>query len=378
MKTTRHLTAFLLVITIFTGKAHAQEEIYLPPGAPLKALFTTMKRQCLTGKLKPISTGADSTAQFVYKQTVSAPKAGLKTSGDITITMGITQKRITALEALTKSASAYITLKEQAGKAYAYTKSMGDEAVSFDTGIANVMPTHRVEKYTFPHGTGAVFTHQPKGHYTYRLLPVLQCLRIAADIPSGANNHIIQYPLILPFGKSIANLSNDRGKFIEMSPNTYRLPLKEIFDGSRAGIYMEALALEAGDNLTGKQIGIRRLLTPEEAGIPTRDILGFNILTDHQHQLTGMKSSFRFRATYDAIYNALSAQGQIPESVEINEATILFYFHPQNNLCLILFAAEPYETKGTRGIYNLQALNHSLGKVLYELICFHKSQLIKP
>lgn len=378
MKTTRHLTAFFLVITIITGTAHAQEEIYLPSGAPLKAVFTNMKRQCLTGKLKPIKTSADSTVQFLYKQTVSAQKAGLKTSGDITITMGITQKRITEIEALTKSKSVYNAIKEQAAKTYAYTKPMGDEAVSFDTGISNVMPTHRVEKYSFPHGTGAIFTHQPDGYYAYRLSPVFQCLRFAANIPSGTDNYIIQYPLTLPFGKSIANLSNERGKFVEMSPNTYRLPLKEIFDGSRAGMYMEALALEAGDNLTGQQIGIRRLLTPEEAGIPTRDILSFNILTDHQHQLTGMKSSFRFRATYDAIYDALSAQGQTPLSVEINEAAISFYFLPESNLCLILFAAEPYETKGTRGVYNLQALNHSLGKVIYELICFHKSQLLNP
>lgn len=377
MKTIRHLAIFILVSTMIIGTVHAQEEVYLPAGAPLKSLFTTMKHQCLTGKLKPIKTGVDSTSQFIYKQTYSAQKAGLKSPGMITITMGLTKKRITSLETRTKSKPVYSAIKEQAAKAYSYTKSMGDEAVYLDTSIANVMSVHRVENHTFPHGTGAVFSHLSDGYYVYRLQPIFLCLRFAAGIPSNAENYIIQYPHTFPFGNNIANFNTERGKFVEMSPNSYRLPFKEIFDGSRAGIYMEALALEAGENLTGQQIGIRRLLKPEEARIATRDIINFSILTDHKYQLTGMKSSFRFRSTYDAIHSNLSGQGQTPQKVEINEAKISFYFFPEKNLCLILFAAEPLETQGTRGVYNLQALNHTLGKVLYELVCFHKIQLLK-
>ena len=160
-----------------------------------------------------------------------------------------------------------------------------------------------------------------------------------------------------------------------MSPNSYRLPLKEVFNADKAGTYIEALALDAGRRLTERQIGMKRLLSPEEAGLASRDILIFSVLTDYNYNLTGMQCSFRFRKTYDLIHESLSRLCEKREqSVSKGEITE-FYFLPKENLCLVLYRAEPQETQGVRGKYKLMAYNYSLGKVLCELYDFYKSKM---
>ena len=376
MKSIRHLATVIITLVLAVEATYAQEEIYLPSGAPLKSLFTTMKNQCLSGKLKPLKVEFDSTTQLVYRQTFPANRTEFKMPGNITITMGVTQKKITRLEATLTNKALFSAIKSQTDKAYSYSKSVNEGYIYFDNSVAKVSIPHHIEEYGFPHGTGAILTKRSEKSYSYSFAPVFQCLLSAASIPSDTINYIINYPDALPFGRNIAKLNLERSKYAEMSPNTYRLPLKEIFDGKRAGLYMEALALEVGEKLTGKRIGMRRLLKPEEAQIQTRDIISFNVQTNYEHQLTGMKAAFRFRTTYEAIHSDLASLGYILNEVDINEAKLKFYFSKENNLCLILFAAEPMETRGTRGVYNIQALNYPLGKVLYELLCFHKSQLI--
>ena len=372
MKMIRNVMFFLLM-SLIANNSWADEEVYFPSNVPLRYLCISMKHDCISGKLKARTT--DALGKSTYKRIYPAKKIKKNYCGNLTVEMEMAQKKITKLTVVFHDRKLFDSIAKDMKSSYNYHKVIGEDQVFLDNSIAKVVLPQQAKYHTFPLGTGAVLRVE-KNRLVYQFVSLSECLEYAAGVGSdGDTRYTIDYPADLPFGTNIASLNEEKAKFITMSPNSYCLPLKEVFNADKAGTYIEALALDAGRRLTERQIGMKRLLSPEEAGLASRDILIFSVLTDYNYNLTGMQCSFRFRKTYDLIHESLSMLCEKREqSVSKGEITE-FYFLPKENLCLVLYRAEPQETQGVRGKYKLMAYNYSLGKVLCELYDFYKSKM---